>query len=82
MGPASTSETVIRKMAAAGMGVVRLNFSHGSPEEHEERIYNVRRVNKKHGFHLKILQDLEGHRIRTGTLKNKSQVQPTQRGSL
>ena len=75
LGPASTSEAVIRKMAAAGMDVVRLNFSHGSPDEHQERIYNVRAVNRKYGFRLKILQDLEGHRIRTGPLKNKSQVQ-------
>jgi pyruvate kinase len=74
LGPASSSETVIKKMAVAGMDVARINFSHGSPEEHEERIYNVRNVNKKYGFRLKILQDLEGRRIRTGALKNKSQV--------
>lgn len=69
LGPASSSETIIRKMAFAGMDVVRLNFSHGSWELHKERIDIVRKINKKYRRHIKILQDLEGFRIRIGRLR-------------
>ena len=52
------------------MDVVRLNFSHGSHEEHKARLDIVRELNKKYRRHIKILQDLEGNRIRTGLLKD------------
>ena len=46
LGPASNSYTVIRKMFTAGLDVVRLNFSHGSNEEHLHRLELVRQINK------------------------------------
>ncbi|MFA5261252.1 MAG: pyruvate kinase [Candidatus Omnitrophota bacterium] len=68
LGPASSSETVIRKMMRAGMDVARLNFSHGKPPELVHRIGLIRLLNKKYRRRLKILGDLQGHRIRVGGL--------------
>jgi len=70
LGPASSSASVIRGMMSAGMDVVRLNFSHGTHREHKARLDIVRGLNRKYRRHIKILQDLEGNRIRIGLLKN------------
>jgi len=59
-------------MMLAGMDVARLNFSHGSHEEQMARINFVRRLNKKYRRHIRILQDLEGYRIRIGRFKNRN----------
>jgi pyruvate kinase len=69
LGPASSSYTVLRKMMTAGLDVVRLNCSHGSHEEHNERINLIRRINKKYRRAIKIMLDLEGFRIRVGRFK-------------
>ena len=68
LGPASSSETVIRKMMCAGMDVARLNFSHGKPSELVHKMGLVRILNSKYRRHIKILGDLQGHRIRIGGL--------------
>ncbi len=68
LGPASSRYTVLRKMFAAGLDVVRLNFSHGSHKQHMESIGLVHRINKKYRRHIRIMQDLEGFRIRVGRL--------------
>jgi len=70
LGPASSTETLIRKMVLLGMDVARLNFSHGTHAQHKARLDIVRRINKKYRRHIRILQDLEGHRIRIGRLKD------------
>ncbi|MFH1458444.1 MAG: pyruvate kinase [Candidatus Omnitrophota bacterium] len=72
IGPASTSVTALRKMMLAGMDVARLNFSHATPFEHAQRISLIRQLNKKYRRHIRVLQDLEGYRIRTGKLKSKT----------
>ncbi len=69
IGPASDSVTVLRNMMLAGMDAARLNFSHGSHYEHKARLDIVRQLNKKYRRHIRILQDLEGHRVRIGRLK-------------
>ncbi|MBI5872980.1 MAG: pyruvate kinase [Candidatus Omnitrophica bacterium] len=69
LGPASDDPTILRKMMLAGMDVARLNFSHGTHPEHQRRIENIRALNKKYRRHIRILQDLEGYRIRIGRLK-------------
>ncbi len=68
LGPASGKYTVLRKMFTAGLDVARLNFSHGSHKQHMENIELVRRINKKYRRHIRIMQDLEGFRIRIGRL--------------
>jgi pyruvate kinase len=69
LGPASESKEVIMMMAKEGMDVARLNFSHGDHSYHQRMIDVIRAVNKTTGVKIKILQDLEGYRIRIGDLK-------------
>jgi pyruvate kinase len=69
LGPASSDYTVLRKMVTAGLDVVRLNFSHGTPKQHLERIELIRKVNQKYRRRVRIMQDLEGFRIRVGRFK-------------
>ena len=69
LGPASAKSGMLARMMRAGMDVVRLNFSHGTLEEHLKRIRTVRALNKKYRRHIRILGDLEGYRIRIGRLK-------------
>ena len=66
IGPASSSETVLRKMMIAGMDVGRLNFSHGNPREFIHKIGLIRLLNRKYRRRIKLLGDLQGHRIRIG----------------
>lgn len=75
IGPASDSITLLRSMLLAGMDVARLNFSHGTHIQHKRRIERIRQLNKKYRRHLKILQDLEGYRIRIGRLKGKNEIE-------
>lgn len=68
IGPACATEKKLEAMVKAGMNVCRLNFSHGTHENHAELISLIRRVAKKTGEHLAILQDLQGPKIRVGEL--------------
>ncbi|MFB3813174.1 MAG: pyruvate kinase [Terriglobales bacterium] len=74
LGPASWSEMMIRDLLRNGMDVARLNFSHGTHEEHARLIERVRRVAKKESRGIGIMQDLQGPKIRTGRLKNRMRV--------
>ncbi len=69
IGPASDSPAVLRAMAREGMTVARLNFSHSSLADHLRRLETIRSINRKFGRRVKILQDLEGYRIRVGALR-------------
>jgi len=70
IGPASQDYDTILKMANAGMNIVRLNFSHGTHEEHLKRIETVRKVEKENGVNLGIMLDTKGPEIRLGTFAN------------
>jgi pyruvate kinase len=74
IGPASNSESSIRELLRLGMDVARLNFSHGSHEEHARSIQRLRRAAKKEERTVCILQDLQGPKIRTGRLKGHNPV--------
>jgi pyruvate kinase len=56
-------------MMSGGMNCVRLNFSHGTHDEHKKRAEIVRELNKKYRRHIRVLGDLEGFRMRVGNLK-------------
>jgi pyruvate kinase len=68
LGPASDGEERIEALLRAGMDVTRVNFSHGTQEEHARRIAAVRAVAARLGRPVAILQDLQGPKIRTGVL--------------
>ncbi|MEE2628579.1 MAG: pyruvate kinase [Candidatus Latescibacterota bacterium] len=69
IGPASRSLDVLRALVDAGMDVARLNFSHGSHADHAAVVADLRRVADEAGRPLAILQDLQGPKIRLGTLQ-------------
>ena len=68
LGPASEDEATIRELIQAGMSVARINCSHGNWEERNQRIALVRKVAKDMNRAVGILADLQGPKIRTGTL--------------
>ncbi|MFF2755179.1 pyruvate kinase [Psychrobacillus sp. NPDC058041] len=70
IGPASESEEMLQKLIEAGMNVARLNFSHGSHEEHAARIQKIREVSNKAGKIVGILLDTKGPEIRTHKMEN------------
>lgn len=74
LGPASRSEAAMRDLMRLGMDVARLNFSHGTHDEHARVIDRLRRIADKEGRTICILQDLQGPKIRTGRLKQHTPV--------
>ena len=82
LGPSSSSESIIAKMALRGMDVARINFSHGDRQQHQKMIDAVRAINRKHGFAVSILIDLEGYRIRIGRFKKNITLERNQRFSM
>ncbi|HEU0291224.1 MAG TPA: pyruvate kinase [Anaerolineales bacterium] len=74
IGPATQGEEVMERLVQAGMNVARMNFSHGTHEEHAERISLIRKVSEKLGVSIGILQDLQGPKIRVGALPEPVQL--------
>jgi pyruvate kinase len=68
LGPATESYEVLNRLAAEGMDVARLNFSHGTHEYHAATIDRLKRLRAETGRNIGILQDLRGPKIRTGDL--------------
>jgi pyruvate kinase len=75
LGPSSSTPELIDSFVGAGMDVARLNFSHGTPEEHAARVAAVRRASGHHEKSVAIMADLQGPKIRTGTLERGVPVQ-------
>lgn len=71
IGPSTESPEKLQLLINAGMNVMRLNFSHGTFEEHQARVDSVRKIMEKTGKAVAILQDLCGPKIRIGTFKDK-----------
>ena len=74
IGPATSSEERLEQLMRAGMNVARLNFSHGTHAEHEQVIQRARTISARLGCAVAILQDLQGPKIRTGTLQDGKPV--------
>ena len=70
IGPASESKDMLRKMLDAGLNAVRCNFSHGTADNHRERVQLIREVAKEKGLYIGILADLQGPKIRVAKFKN------------
>lgn len=74
LGPASNNESTFRALLRAGLDVARLNFSHGTHPEKLKLIEMVRKVAEEEGKNICILGDLQGPKIRTGRLENRTPV--------
>ena len=74
IGPACDDDTTLRSMMAAGMNVARLNVSHGTFDDHAERVSRLRRVAEESNSNLAVMVDTRGREIRTGTLEAGSVV--------
>jgi pyruvate kinase len=70
LGPATDAPQVLARMFTAGVNVVRVNFSHGSAEDRQKRVTEVRRVSAELGLDVAILGDLQGPKIRVEKFAN------------
>jgi len=69
VGPASSNKEMLRALAKEGVDVFRLNFSHGTHDDHLKVIKNVREINHEIGTHIALLQDLQGPKIRVNDME-------------
>ncbi len=74
IGPSSNTRTVLKELISEGMNVARLNFSHGSYEEHGDVIKTIRSLSREMNTPVGIILDLQGPKIRTGKLANGEPV--------
>ncbi len=70
IGPASDNEKILREMCEAGMNVARLNFSHGTHDEHQQKINLIKKVREDLNLPIAIMLDTKGPEYRIGTFKN------------
>ncbi len=68
LGPASSDVDLLEQMIRVGLNVVRFNFSHGTPEFHEENARKVREASQRAGLEVAIIADLQGPKIRVGKI--------------
>ncbi|MDR0478728.1 MAG: pyruvate kinase, partial [Burkholderiaceae bacterium] len=77
LGPASDSAEMIEQMIRHRVSVVRLNFSHGTAQDHIERAARVRQASRRVGLEVAIMADLQGPKIRVGKFaQGKVQLEP------
>jgi pyruvate kinase len=81
IGPASRDRATLRALIDAGLNVARLNFSHGTHEEHGAVIADVRDVSREAGVPVAILADLPGPKVRTGSLDGDVASVPLENGA-
>ena len=70
IGPASNKEETLRNLFFEGVDIFRLNFSHGTHDEHLSVIKVIRKLEKELNLYVSIMQDLQGPKIRLGKIKN------------
>jgi len=79
LGPASSEPSVLEAMLRAGVNVFRVNFSHGSHEQHRGTIRTIREILERTGLHAAILADLQGPKLRVGLVEEGAVVEPGDR---
>lgn len=70
VGPASSSYENLLALANAGVDCFRLNFSHGTHSDHKKVVDHITYINEKYGYHISILADLQGPKLRVGKIEN------------
>jgi pyruvate kinase len=81
VGPASRDPAILRSLFLSGANVLRLNFSHGTPDEHGLVIESARAISTELGLHTALLQDLPGPKVRTGLLADGASSVRLERGA-
>lgn len=76
IGPATSSKEILLEIIKKGVNVCRLNFSHGTHEDHEQVIKTIREINEENNFYVSILADLQGPKLRVGKMKEQSILEP------
>ena len=71
VGPASSAKEILLQMIHAGVDVFRLNFSHGAYDVHQKTIDTIKQINEEHKYHIGILVDLQGPKLRIGLMENE-----------
>lgn len=71
LGPACSNKEIIENMMDSGVNVFRVNFSHADYEDVAEKIKIIREINKKKGYHVAVLADLQGPKLRVGVMGEK-----------
>ncbi len=82
LGPACDGEAMLERLIDAGVNVARLNFSHGTHEQHAVRIADIRSISERMNISVGILQDLQGPKIRVGNLPSPLQLYDGQHVAL
>jgi len=71
LGPATSNKEILKAMLDEGANVFRINFSHADYKDVEERIQMIRELNEEYGYNASILGDLQGPKLRVGTMKGE-----------
>ena len=72
VGPACSSYNQLLELVKTGVDVFRLNFSHGTHQDHQQVIDHVTYINEKYNLHISILADLQGPKLRVGKIKDNA----------
>src|SRR6056300_125629 len=76
LGPATDTKEILKDMILAGANVFRINFSHADYEDVKRRIGYIRQLSEELGYHISILADLQGPKLRVGVMEEGSEVNP------
>ena len=76
LGPATNTKEILAEMAATGVNVFRVNFSHADYDDVKERIRQIREINEERGYNVAILADLQGPKLRVGVMAGEVVVAP------
>lgn len=74
LGPACNTKEIIENMMESGVNVFRINFSHANYEEVKERVRYIREINERREFHVAVLADLQGPKLRVGVMEEGVQL--------
>ncbi len=74
IGPSTEEYENLKAVIEAGVNVCRLNFSHGTHEDHKKRFDNIKRIEKELGRKIGIIADMQGPKLRVGKFKNEFEI--------
>ena len=75
IGPATSSKEILHQIIQEGVNVCRLNFSHGTHDDHLKVINTIDEINKENGLHISKLADLQGPKLRVGKMEDDSMLE-------